>query len=165
MCLHSIKTWTVRHCNCHLQCAFLPQLQNQVCAWLFKHMWPSQTFSISRWHVCTMLRNLFYTTCYVINCTYEHIVMMYQVSILRLGCKGSFSIKPFVYSAGHDIVFCGNNEPVSKEPCMFMLIFRTPDNSCLLYTSRRLKASSFGKLPSFTQVGKRLLEPVWTNDW
>lgn len=55
---------------------------------------------------------------------------------------------------------------VSKEPCRSMLIHRTPDNSCLLYWSRRMKTSRTEELLSFTQVGNRLVELIWDGrDW
>lgn len=51
---------------------------------------------------------------------------------------------------------------VLKEPCRSMLMHSTPDSSCLLYWSRRMKASRTVELPPFTQVGSRLLEePMW----
>lgn len=51
---------------------------------------------------------------------------------------------------------------VVKEPCRSMLKIRPPDSSCLLYWSRRQKASRTDELPLFTQVGNRALdEPMW----
>lgn len=50
---------------------------------------------------------------------------------------------------------------VLKEPCRFMLIHSTPDSSCLLYLSRRVKTSRTEELLSFTQVGNRLVELIW----
>ncbi len=57
----------------------------------------------------------------------------------------------------------GDIGPVLKEPCRSMLIHRTPDRSCLLYWSRRMKTSRTEELPPFTQLGNRLVEPIW--DW
>lgn len=50
---------------------------------------------------------------------------------------------------------------VPKEPCRSMLIHSPPDNSCLLYWSRRMNASRTEELLPFTQVGNRLVELNW----
>lgn len=55
---------------------------------------------------------------------------------------------------------------VLKEPCRSMLIHSTPDSSCLLYWSRRVKTSKTEELLPFTQVGNRLVELNWDGrDW
>ena len=74
-------------------------------------------------------------------------------------------VRPSVERVEAERLF-GNIGPVLKEPCRSMLIHSTPDSSCLLYWSRRMKTSWNEELLPFTQVGNRLVELSWDGrDW